>query len=174
MLKINAPNYLYCPFCKSQLAQREDEEIIRKYCPKCLWVYYPQAFDSVAAVITRNGKMLMVKRIREPFKNSWMFPGGFIEFGEHPEDTLKREVKEECGLKILQSKLIEVVQTSDDFRAPGNLVFFYKVKTSGRKIKTDNEENSDIRWFGIKKAPKIGWKSQKYILKKFFLDSKEE
>ena len=46
------------------------------------------------AVITRDKKILLVQ---EP-DNRWEFPGGKIEFGDTPEETLKRELKEELGV----------------------------------------------------------------------------
>lgn len=148
-----------------------DDGYLRKHCSSCGWAYYPQVFDSVAAVISKDKKILLVKRGREPHKNTWMFPGGFIEYGEHPEETLKREVKEETGLKVKKISLFEIVQTDDDPRAPGNLIFFYKVEPYFSHLRTDRNENIDIDWFSKNDLPNIGWKSHKYIIK---LISKEK
>jgi len=103
MLKIKPPNYQFCPFCGKKLEIKDEEGEKRKFCSSCNWTYYPHVHSAVAAVIVSQGKALMVKRAREPFKDTWMFPAGFVDFGEHPLETLKREVKEETGLKVEKS-----------------------------------------------------------------------
>jgi 8-oxo-dGTP diphosphatase len=53
----------------------------------------------VAALITRDGKLLVCQRTRHqtmPLK--WEFPGGEIEEGEQPRDALRRELEEELGI----------------------------------------------------------------------------
>ena len=54
----------------------------------------------VAALIVRNGKLLVCQRTRHqtmPLK--WEFPGGKIEEGEQPRDALRRELDEELGIE---------------------------------------------------------------------------
>jgi 8-oxo-dGTP diphosphatase len=48
------------------------------------------------AIIVCNGKLLVCRRID---RNYHFFPGGHIEFGETAERALKRELKEELGMK---------------------------------------------------------------------------
>ena len=165
MEKIKPPNYKFCPFCSKKLETRKEEEYLRKYCPFCQWIYYPQVFTSVAAVIIRKGKFLMVKRGRLPHKNTWMFPGGFVEYCEHPLVTLGREVEEETGLKFVEAKYIDIIENNDDYRTPGNLIIFYMVDAKGEKIKTDKEENEAIEWFDFFNPPKIGFKAHREIVK---------
>ncbi|MFW3147008.1 MAG: (deoxy)nucleoside triphosphate pyrophosphohydrolase [Thermoplasmatota archaeon] len=55
-----------------------------------------------AAVILKDGRILIAQRLPdsrfEPSK--WEFPGGKVDFGEHPEEALKRELREELGIDI--------------------------------------------------------------------------
>lgn len=54
----------------------------------------------VAAVITRNGKVLITRRPPEGLLGGlWEFPGGKIEEGETPEEALARELREELGIE---------------------------------------------------------------------------
>jgi 8-oxo-dGTP diphosphatase len=58
----------------------------------------------VAAVIVRDGRVLMVRERRRGATGRhdgpewWVLPGGGIEAGETPEQALAREVREEVGL----------------------------------------------------------------------------
>jgi ADP-ribose pyrophosphatase YjhB (NUDIX family) len=165
MLKIQPPNYKFCPFCSRKLVIKSDGERPRKYCLTCNWTYYPREGASVLAVILRGKKALMVKRNREPHKGTWMFPAGYTEFGEHPEESLKREVKEETGLKVTDFKLIKVFQAVDDISAPGHFIFFYSVKASGKLKNGDPNENQEIAWQNINNLPEIGWKIHKEVKK---------
>ena len=164
MLKIKPPNYRFCPLCGKKLTIKKEEGKQRKFCSSCNWIYYPHVAGSAAAIIVRGSKILLVKRAREPYKNTWMLPAGFIDFGEHPEETVVREVKEETGLKLVEAMLFKVLQSRDDPRSPGHFLFFYKVKVRGTKLKTDKEENQEIGWFELKNLPKVGWESHKFIL----------
>ncbi len=50
-------------------------------------------FVSVLAVVIWNEEVLLVHRKRGAgllFSDSWIFPGGEIRFGEHPQDALKK------------------------------------------------------------------------------------
>jgi len=166
VLKIKPPDYKFCPFCGRKLQIKIEEEKERKYCSICDWTYYPHAGVAVGAVILKKGKVLMVKRRREPYKERWMFPAGFVDFGEHPLEALEREVKEETGLKVKKAKLIKILQSEDDPRTPGHFVFFYKVQVLRGRVRTDEEENIDIAWVDIMNPPKMGWKTHKYIMRK--------
>lgn len=165
MLNIKPPDYKYCPFCSSKLSIKIEEGVKRKCCKKDNWTYFPHVVASVAAVIKKRNKVLMVKRNRNPYKNTWMFPAGFIDFGEHPGETLVREVKEEAGLKVKEFNLLKIIQSTDDPRAPGHFIFFYEVRAEGNTKNLDKDENSDIDWFETKNPPKIGWTQHKEILK---------
>ena len=165
MLRIEPPRYQFCPFCGKKLDIKIEEGKERKFCSSCKWTYYPRVATAVAGVIVKKDKILLVKRNREPFKGSWMFPAGFVDFGEHPKEALVREIKEETGLRVMKSEFIDIFQAQDDYRNPGHFVFFYKVKVTGSKITTDKEENQDIAWFSIKNPPEISWKSHRYVMK---------
>lgn len=55
---------------------------------------------AVSAGIFRDGKILLVRRAREPAKGLYTFPGGRVEFGESLADAVMREVREETGLAV--------------------------------------------------------------------------
>lgn len=57
-------------------------------------------------LVLREGKVLLVKRGREPFQGCYALPGGFVEYGENTENCVVREVKEETGLETEVVRLL--------------------------------------------------------------------
>lgn len=51
-------------------------------------------------LIVKNeaNEILLVKRVNQPAKGEWWFPGGRVNHGELRIDAAKRKLKEECGL----------------------------------------------------------------------------
>lgn len=62
---------------------------------------YPDApLVGVGAVVLDGDRVLLVKRGRAPSLGKWSIPGGLIHLGERLEDAVRREVEEECGLRV--------------------------------------------------------------------------
>jgi 8-oxo-dGTP pyrophosphatase MutT (NUDIX family) len=66
-------------------------------------ILYPAAG---AAIFDNDGRILLQEKTFEP---GWFLPGGGIDPGEHPEDTLVREVAEETGLIVRPGKVLLIV-----------------------------------------------------------------
>lgn len=57
----------------------------------------------VIAIIERSGKILLGQKKKNvgPYPNVWCLPGGGVEEGETLEEAIRREVKEETGLRVV-------------------------------------------------------------------------
>lgn len=128
---------------------------------------------TVDGVIFQHGKILLTKRAIEPFKNSWVLPGGHIEKGESPERAALREVREETGLKTHVVSFLNVY--SDPKRDPrGHTVSsVYVLKHTSSSLKRTSEV-SESRFFAKNEVPrKIGFDHKEIIEDAFrFLNKK--
>ena len=58
-------------------------------------------FDVTAALICKDGKVLVTKRPRGAhLEGYWEFPGGKQEVGESLESCVEREIAEELGIRV--------------------------------------------------------------------------
>ena len=58
------------------------------------------------ALIDPDGRVLIAERpAGRPLAGLWEFPGGKVETGERPEQTLIRELKEELGISVNEACL---------------------------------------------------------------------
>ncbi len=55
----------------------------------------------VIACLTCGNEILLLKRNKDPFIDQWSLPGGKIDSGEHTDQAVKREIKEETGIDLL-------------------------------------------------------------------------
>ena len=98
----------------------------------------------VAALIEKNGKLLVCQRTRHqtmPLK--WEFPGGKIEEGEQPRDALRRELDEELG--ILATVGDELARIQHEYPNGGMVELrFYLVREFKGEI--ENRIFRDIQW----------------------------
>ena len=56
--------------------------------------------EVTAAIIRRNGKILICRRAEGSCAHLWEFPGGKTELGETPFECLTRELREELNIEI--------------------------------------------------------------------------
>lgn len=68
--------------------------------------------DRARAVICKDGKILLMHRIRKGVI-FYVLPGGTVEEGETPEITVMREVREETSLDTTLSKKLITLNTTD-------------------------------------------------------------
>lgn len=59
-----------------------------------------------AVIADREGRVLVMERGTDPFRGTWVFPGGLVDPGETVEEACIREVREELGLDV---KLIGLI-----------------------------------------------------------------
>ena len=70
----------------------------------------------VGAVLVRDGRILAAQRGEGmSLAGRWEFPGGKIEPGETPQETLRREIAEELGCRIEIGELVARTEHVYDF-----------------------------------------------------------
>jgi 8-oxo-dGTP diphosphatase len=102
-------------------------------------------------VLIENGKVLLIKRGRDPFKGHWATPGGRIEDNESAEECLVREMEEETGLKVEPVKLIGLY--SDPKRDPRLMIAAaYLIRRVSGDVRS-GDDAAEARWFSLDDLP---------------------
>src|SRR5207302_4613336 len=100
--------------------------------PGCGHVLYGNPTPVVAAILEREGEVLLVRNKGWPEK--WFgLVSGFLEAGEAPADACLREVKEELGL---DGELVALVGVYP-FEMRNEVIIAYHVRASGEPVLGD-------------------------------------
>ena len=96
-----------------------------------------------AAVIVKDGQVLMVRRRVKEGQLSWQFPAGQVEPGETGEEAAVRETREEVGLTVAAVKpLGERVHP-----ATGRTMVYVACEVlHGTPYLADEEELAEVEW----------------------------
>lgn len=108
-------------------------------------------------VVIQDKKILMARR-HDP-KNSWAhnrweFPGGKVEWREHPRDSMISEVAEEVGVPVRAHKLLGIYNSVNPGRSHVHIILFaYLARIKGvKKPAPACSEISEVRWFTLEEA----------------------
>jgi 8-oxo-dGTP pyrophosphatase MutT (NUDIX family) len=103
---------------------------------------------SVGAIIEKDGKYLLIDRMKPPLGFAGL-AGHIDDDDESPDEAIRREVTEESGLKITDSKLLfeeEILWGRCPSGASAHKWWLYKCEVRG-EIYRNEEETKSIGWY---------------------------
>ena len=131
----------FCPRCRGELLDGDG----RVRCPACGFVMWANPAPTACALVEDDeGRLLLVRRARDPFLGCWDLPGGFLHEDEHPLDALRRELVEETGLEIEPGEFFGAWIDTYEQRFALNL--FWRARVLGGEARPADDV-SELGWF---------------------------
>ncbi len=146
----------FCPRCGGLLETtvRPGDSRPRQVCTACGRVHYRNAKPCAGALVTRAGRVLLVKRAIQPFLGCWDIPGGFLEEDELPEAGAIREIREETSLEVRLTDLLGFYVDRYSYSDEGDYclnVYFLAEVVGGQERPGDDA--ADLAWFAPDEMP---------------------
>ena len=98
----------------------------------------------VYGIVIKDNKILLIKKVGGPYDGKLDLPGGTIEFGERPIETLKRELKEEVGIDVKKYELLDCDSVSFDWEYNKEKVMVHHIGIFYKVIDYDNDIKKEI------------------------------
>ena len=137
----------YCGRCGAKMLHSKTERA--RVCPKCELIVYPKISPVIIAAVM-NGETLLVTRYKNrPFRN-YALVAGFCESGESLEDTVRREVFEETGVRV---KNIQYYKSQPWGFTSTLLSGFFCELDGDSAITVDENELSEAIWIPRNEIP---------------------
>jgi 8-oxo-dGTP diphosphatase len=109
---------------------------------------------TVDAIIQKSSSILLVKRKKDPFKNQYALPGGFVNEGETIEEAIEREVYEETSLEVHPIDILGVY--SDPTRDPrGHMMTIVFIVLVIRGDPIAGDDANETAWISLEKLNDI-------------------
>jgi 8-oxo-dGTP diphosphatase len=122
-------------------------------------------YVGVSAVVVRDGKVLVGLRRGSHGEGTWAFPGGKVDPGEDPADTVRRELAEETGL--LAGHVEPITWTSDVMADDGlHFVTLHHCAqvTAGEPSVQEPDKVEEWRWVAWEEIPQPVFKATASLL----------
>lgn len=104
-------------------------------------------------IVMQNSRILLTQKKSGPYKGLWGLPGGAIEFGETPEDALRRELLEETALEAGQLELFYIATSTGEYDNHGEQYGFHHIgiiyKVADTLSKIDRSPEEQMRWIDL-------------------------
>jgi ADP-ribose pyrophosphatase YjhB (NUDIX family) len=154
----------YCPFCGGPLSARESEGRKRLFCEaEKRFLYENPVPAATALVLDSGGRILLVRRNREPGRGEWALPGGFVENGESPAEAARRELEEETGLRGDGALLVDVIYQESEFYRTALLIIGYRFSAFEGELRPGDDAD-EAGFFEPQSLPPLAFESHRRLI----------
>ena len=103
---------------------------------------------AAAVIFDEDKNIFLVKSTYQRF-HPWGLPGGSLEYGEHPEEAVRREVWEETGLHVCVEKLLLI-----NSWLPDRVGLYYRCRIIDGTFHA-SDEVSEFAYFSLDHLPDV-------------------
>ena len=129
----------FCGRCGAPMTRSETERAL--ICPDCKNTVYPTIAPAVIIGVVRRDRILVSHYANRPYGGLALL-AGFCEIGETPEDTVRREVMEEVGLRVTRVRYAG----SQPWGFDHDLLLGFYCEIEDGEIRVDHSELRDAYW----------------------------
>ena len=108
--------------------------------------------DQDRVLLARAAPMLTLR-------GRWFLPGGGVQHGESPSDSVRREIEEESGLTVVPGALLDVlsdVRTIPDGTSLHTVRLIYEVTSWHGSLRPEVDGTTDaVEWFNLDEAREL-------------------
>ena len=138
-----------CPSCGGRLKFSDTERA--KICSECSQIHYPVISPAVIVAVRKGQKLLLAQNKRFPRRSRYSILAGFVEAGESLEETVRREIFEEVGIRVQNIKYFG----SQGWPFPHSLMLGFTAEHESGEIIVDDVEIGHADWYGKDEMPEI-------------------
>jgi NAD+ diphosphatase len=141
-------NHQFCGRCGARTEAHKTERV--RVCPDCKLSAYPRVAPAVMALIRREKQILLARSPHFP-PGMYSALAGFVEPGESLEQCLAREVEEEVGVQICNTRYF----ASQSWPFPHSLMVAFVCDWVSGEIRPQAGEIEAANWFEVLQLPKL-------------------
>jgi len=145
----------YCVECAAPLKQ---ENLTKYTCPNGHF-FWNNPKLAVCLVLLKDNKVLLAKRALEPKKGLYDMPGGFVDYGETPEEAMHRELAEETGLSVETFEILDLQGHEYEENVPVCDIYFVSREWKGTPDPKDDVASLDWLPIDTIDSPQFAWKA---------------
>jgi NAD+ diphosphatase len=114
----------------------------KRHCPECRASHFPRT-DPVVIMLAVHGERALLGRNRRRPGARFSCLAGFVEPGETLEEAVRREVREESGIRCGRVRYL----ATQPWPFPSSLMIGFLAEALSEEITVDPEELAEARWF---------------------------
>ena len=154
----------FCSRCGAEMTQEYKFGEMRPVCPQCKWIHFVDPKVAAAVLVELDGRVLLVRRINEPFRGLWSLPAGFVNGGEDPAEAAARECLEETGLDVHVTHVLDVISGKEHERGADFIIVYHAEVVSGDLVPADDADAAE--WFARDSLPPLAFRATEKVLGK--------
>jgi ADP-ribose pyrophosphatase YjhB (NUDIX family) len=153
--------FRFCPLCGDGMVPLESgPDRGRMGCRQRHYVHYDNPAVTAFAFVERGGRYLVLKRGQEPYRGRWELPGGFVEAGERPNESVIREILEETGLHAETLSILGAYNSRYGDNGKWTVDVAFRCLAYPGELSL-SAESSDAAWVSIEQMPPLAFAGER-------------